>query len=357
MTDTLAHSTSYDYMELAALLANGKMVRNHYVRKDDPAKTSQWRRRFHNTDVLSSIGFLREPNNSSACILPMHFDIDCLDDLEAARGSTITLCEMLMDRIRLSQDNLDIAFSGNKGFHVVIAPEIFRAFYSPHTLELYRRMARRARDAGVRHLDESVYTRRRLWRLTNSRHGRSGLFKVPLRYEELRDIGIDGIKKLAANPRPDNTLARHQVCEEAAEWYRKAIAVVAGLKVHSGRTKANRKFRRGWRMPPCIKAIEAAILPDGLRHHAYFALPRAYRAIGMHRDEIRERLEALDSRNPIRDSDYIGRTIEWACAHPGFPGCDDESLRRYCHPESCFYHRLKNARDGKSQVTRGGLSE
>jgi len=349
MTHALAQYAMFDYIELAALSAGGIMVRNHYVRKDDPAETSKWRRRFHNTDVFSSIGFLREPNNSPACILPLHFDIDYPDDLEAARRSAIMLCEMLMDRIRLPQDSLDIAFSGYKGFHVVVDPKVFRAFYSPYALTLYRRMARRARDAGVCHLDESIYTRKRLWRLTGSRHGKSGLFKTPLTYEELRDISIDGIRKLAASPRPDDTLARHSVCEEAVEWYRRAIAVVAGLKVQSAHTTANMKFKRGWRMPPCIKAIQDAVLPDGARHQTYLSLARFCRWIGMHPDEIRERIEALDSRNPIRDPDYIERTVGWACDRPGFPGCDDESLRRYCRPENCFYVRLKNARTGNTQ--------
>ena len=347
MTDAPAHSMSYNYAELAALLPNGKMVRDHYVHKDDSRRSSAWRRRFHNTNVFSSIGMLREPSNRSECVFPLYFDIDCPADLEAARGSTITLCEMLMDRIRLPQDCLNIAFSGSKGFHVVVAPEVFQGFYSPHTLGLYKEMACRARDAGVCHLDASVYTARRLWRLVNSKHGKSGLHKSPLRYEELRDISIDGIMRLAEGPRLDDTFARHQVCEEVAQWYKRAIAVAAKFETHPRRATTHLKFKRGWRMPPCVKAIEAATLPDGVRHHAYLSLARAYRRIGMHPDEIRERLEALNSRNPIRDSDYIGRTIEWACAHPGFPGCNDESLRRYCHPDNCFYFRIKKNAGGK----------
>jgi DNA primase large subunit len=100
-------------------------------------------------------------------------------------------------------------------------------------------------------------------------------------------------------------------------------------------------------MPPCIKAIQDAVLPDGVRHRAYLSLARFYRWIGMHPDEIREWIKVIDSRNPIRDPDYINRTIEWACAHPGLPGCNDESLRRYCRSENCFYVRIKKNAGGK----------
>jgi DNA primase catalytic subunit len=225
----MAQGMSYDWIELAALLADGKMVRGHYVRGEDLDAISAWRKRFNNTDLFSSVAFYAEPNNSATSIFPWYFDIDCPHDLPATRESMLMLCEMLMDRTRVPQDSLNLFFSGNKGFHVVIAPHVFQAFYSPYTLGLYRRMAQRARDAGVRFIDGSVYSRKRLWRLVNSRHGRSGLFKIQLQYEELRDISIDGIRTLAANPRPDDTLATQHVCEEAAEWYRRAIVVFAGL--------------------------------------------------------------------------------------------------------------------------------
>jgi hypothetical protein len=281
----------------------------------------------------------------------VYFDIDCRDNLAGTRESALMLCEMLMDRMKVSQDNLDIFFSGNKGFHVMVAPEVFRAFYSPHSLGLYRRMAQKANAAGVRFIDQGVYTVKRLWRLPNSKNGKSGLLKIPLTYEELRDISIDGIIRLAASPRPDDTLARHQVCEEAAEWYRRAIAIVAGLKVHSGRPAADTEFRQGWRMPPCIKAIQEAVLPDGIRHQTYLSLARFYKWIGMHPDEIRERIEDLDRRNPIRDPDSIERTVRWGCDHPGFPGCGDESLRRYCHAANCFYVTLKKNAERRQQLT------
>jgi hypothetical protein len=221
---------------------------------------------------------------------------------------------------------------------------VFGAFYSPDTLGLYRRMARRAREAGVRCVDLSVYSHRRLWRLACSRNGKSGLFKIPLTYEELRDIGIDGIKRMAVRPRPEETLARHTACQEATEWYRRALAAYSRLKARSRQTRVIKKFRRGWRMPPCIKAIQAATLPDGTRHQTYLSLARFYNYIGMHPEELRERLEDLDVRHPIRDPDYIERAVVWGCDHPGFPGCDDDSLRRHCRPEECFYARLKNTR-------------
>ncbi len=58
-------------------------------------------------------------------------------------------------------------------------------------------------------------------------------------------------------------------------------------------------------MPPCIKAMEQAVIPDGWRHLLYLSLARYYSYLNMHPEEIQERLEALDRRNPIRDPDTI----------------------------------------------------
>lgn len=87
--------------------------------------------KFENTDVFTSICFYSEPTAESVFTCPIFADIDSAD-LAGARGSSIVLCEMIMDRIGVPQDRLEIYFSGNKGFHVVVPCEVFRPFDSPY---------------------------------------------------------------------------------------------------------------------------------------------------------------------------------------------------------------------------------
>jgi hypothetical protein len=148
-----------------------------------------------------------------------------------------------------------------------------------------------------------------------------------------------------------------QVCQAAVEWYKRAIAVFTELQRSCGRTVTGTKFTQGWRTPPCIKAIQQSVLPDGVRHQTYLSLARFFRWIRMHPDEIRERIEDVDNRNPIRDPAYIERTVKWACEHPGFPGCSDDSLHRHCHQGSCFYATLKNAKTENNQSAGKRLPE
>lgn len=338
----------YVWIELAALLPNGKMVRNQFVHIDDVEAIAKWRKRFKNTDVFSSICLYAEPNKESKFTAPIFFDIDSADNLPQTRVSAITLCEMLMDRAFTPQDCLDIYFSGNKGFHVIVPCEVFKPSYSPHMLKLYKRMAEKAEMTGVQFIDKGVYTNRRIWRLPNSINSKSGLFKIPLTYEELRDISIDGILEIAESLRPEDSFAVPRECQKAVVWYRTAIECLEKKSIQSSSVKKiNSQFKNGWRMPPCIKAIEAAVIPDGIRHELYLALARYYAYLNMHHEEMQDRIEAIDQRNPIRDPDSIQRAVKFGCEHPGFPGC--EAFKKYCRMENCFYAKLKETKTQKSE--------
>jgi hypothetical protein len=337
---------SYNWIELAAFLHDGAVVRNEYAHIDDEAAIDRWKNRFRNTNIFSSIAIYAGPSYETTSITPIFFDIDSADDLPATRVSALTLCEMLMNRAFVPQDSLEIYFSGNKGFHVLVPCPVFRAFSSPNALALNKRMAQKAEAQGIRFLDTGVYTNKRIWRLPNSIHGKSGLFKIPLTYEELRDMDMDSIVKLAQSPRPQDSFVMPCVCEKATQWYGRAIECFEEryTKRSSNRT-INTQFKRGWRMPPCVKAIETAVVPDGIRHMLYVSLARYYSYLNMHHDEILDRLEAIDQRNPVRDPHSIERAVSFGCTHPGFPGCENPAISRYCQKDKCFYARLKESKD------------
>ncbi|MCF7955256.1 MAG: hypothetical protein K9M75_05600 [Phycisphaerae bacterium] len=337
----------YHWIELAAMTADGKMARGEYVRIDDTNAINAWREKFTNRDVFTSVCSYAKPNHTSEFIVPVFFDIDCPTDLKAAQESTLTLCIMLMDRISVPQESLDIYFSGNKGFHVLVPCKVFDAFYSPHILTLYKAMAQKAQQYGVHFIDNTVYTNRRIWRMANSINTKSGLFKIPFTFEELRDMGITSIQDLARSPRPEDSFAISKTFVQTAQWYNKIINYFENQseKSQDPSKKINQEFKNGWRILPCIKEIQQTTLTDGSRHHIYMILARYYSYLNMHHDEILERIERLDTRNPIRDADYIERIVKFGLRYPGFSGCNDPQLQKYCDNRNCFYAKIKK-RDG-----------
>ena len=91
-------------------------------------------------------------------------------------------------------------FSGSKGFSIELPATLFGGFEP--SAELPRRLKRAAALLldGIEY-DGSIYSLLRLWRVPNSRHGKSGLYKVPLTAGEILTLGIDEIRALAARPR------------------------------------------------------------------------------------------------------------------------------------------------------------
>jgi hypothetical protein len=95
---------------------------------------------------------------------------------------------------------LRIYFSGYKGFGVEVPHTLFGGFEP--AVDFHKRLGRAAkRILGTTPYDRSVYDKIRLWRLVNSRHSKSGLYKIRLTVAEARTRTIDEIRALATSPR------------------------------------------------------------------------------------------------------------------------------------------------------------
>ncbi|MFC1781205.1 hypothetical protein ACFLZ8_02975 [Planctomycetota bacterium] len=338
--DNYKKQEDYSWIELAALLPDNKMIRNKFVQIGDTKAIDTWCRGFNNTDIFYSICIYAKPDFNSKFKVPIFFDIDNSENLELARESAITICELIKDRIKVPEDQQEIYFSGNKGFHIIVPCEVCKSFYSPIVFGLYKYMAEKAKQQGALFVDTMVYSPKRLIRISNSRHRKTGLFKIPLFFEELRDCNVVTIKKMAMNPRGDDSFVIPQPCPEAVDWYQRAIKAFENQNDYST-DKYNTQFKEGWRIPPCIKTIQRAYLIDGIRHQTYLALARFYSWIGMHHDEAIEQIESINNRHPIKNSGDIERIVFWSINNRGFPGCDNPILKKYCQKQTCFYVKLK----------------
>lgn len=165
------------------------------------------------------IEHFRQTGNSvagfgGACWCPfVWFDID-RDDLSDALSDAARLVEYLTQTPADSDsdsglivphtESILIFFSGSKGFHVGVPVVVFGDEVKPgkEFPSQYKRAALEiARRAGVE-IDKSVYDRQRLFRCPNSKHGKSGLYKIPLSYWEITTaLNIDEIRQRAQRPR------------------------------------------------------------------------------------------------------------------------------------------------------------
>lgn len=329
-----AHDDRYPWIELAARLPEGGMGRNRFVRGDDRGSLQAWRDSHGNTDVYASICRFREPSRDSAYVCDFFLDIDA-SELQAAHTDARLACDLLIQRLGIDPDSLDASFSGAKGFHVLVPRVVFGDPEAAEVMTVWQHLAWRLAKEGVSHIDRGVYQKSRVWRLPNSINSKTGLFKIPIEYRELADLGLEYALGLARQPRGHDSMAVATQSDRATAWLRKAMAWVRQLRPARSPAGAVRG-RSGWRLPPCIRAIERVVLGDGVRHAAYFEYARYMATIGAAPDEILRRLLDIDRRNSIHDDAHLESLARRAARYTGFKTCPLPQLEDYCEQSKCF---------------------
>jgi len=139
-------------------------------------------RRYAETGKPSVAGY-RGP--ARADFLP--FDFDAEGDIPKARRDLRlfmgALCEW-----DIPPEAPRLYFSGAKGFHVEIPASLFGGFELMPCADLATRLGRLAEllieGVSLPTADFSIYDPLRLWRVPNTRHSKTGLYKIPLTVSE-----------------------------------------------------------------------------------------------------------------------------------------------------------------------------
>jgi hypothetical protein len=129
------------------------------------------------------------------------FDFDCADDLAKALTNARAFVHRLVTEYGVPDRAVRVFFSGNKGFSIELPAVLFGGFEPMVGIaERLKRIAVQLTSA-IETVDMSIYETLRLWRIPNTRHGRSGLYKIPLSVNELITLEPADIWELARAPR------------------------------------------------------------------------------------------------------------------------------------------------------------
>jgi hypothetical protein len=130
--------------------------------------------------------------NGDAYAENLVFDFDSTD-LEQAKKDVVELLKRMKDNGVDVRKSCNIYFSGNKGFHVEFP--IARKF-TPEKLKLIcSNLAK-----GLKSFDLKIYNVTRLFRIANTKHQVSGLYKIPLDPIEFFKMPTTEMKERAKNP-------------------------------------------------------------------------------------------------------------------------------------------------------------
>lgn len=128
--------------------------------------------------------------------VPIYFDLDYKDDVQIALLDARSIVEYFL-RMEVPHEHIRITFSGSKGFHIVITPELFGI--RPHQEMTYivkNACTYVAHQLDLLSFDHRVYSIRRMWRLPQSVHQKTGLYCTELSHRELK-LSIDEIRQIA----------------------------------------------------------------------------------------------------------------------------------------------------------------
>jgi archaellum biogenesis ATPase FlaH len=149
-------------------------------------------------DYVKIHGSIKGYRGKHACTY-ICIDIDKDGDLEGARQSTLQVIEQLNSLYNIAPDELFIFFSGNKGFHVYLVDRLLglqNRFFDNIGEGVKGFISKRLE--GIPDVDLIIYEDHRIIRVVNSKHAKSGLYKIELSYDDLQKP-IEEIKTLAVD--------------------------------------------------------------------------------------------------------------------------------------------------------------
>jgi KaiC/GvpD/RAD55 family RecA-like ATPase len=117
------------------------------------------------------------------------WDFDSEVEPESAKKDAVQLVERLIQK-NIDRKDIFITFSGNKGFGVEINLE-----QSLSPKEARNLAFELAKD--LQTFDVKMYNASRILRVYATKHPKTGLYKTPLTYNQLKELSLDNIMKLA----------------------------------------------------------------------------------------------------------------------------------------------------------------
>lgn len=121
------------------------------------------------------------------------FDFDCKDNLRVAKNDTIELVNRLTSH-GINPENLEIFFSGSKGFNVIL--NLNREV----TPKQVKHLALNVFGKGLKTLDASLYNPSRVLRIPGTKHQSTDYYKTQLTPDELRTMSKEDLFEKALKP-------------------------------------------------------------------------------------------------------------------------------------------------------------
>lgn len=263
------------------------------------------------------------------------FDFDHEEDIEIAQRDCIKVYDFFV-RGGVRPQNIRLFFSGRRGFHLELDYRSFmeKPVFDLHLIyrEFYKHLESKIKPEKHKStMDPAIYASRHLWRYPNTKHSKTGLYCIPITYDELK-LPYVRIFDLAGNKRTVDTsyaddpkLKKYFADCQTAYW--------KSVEDFEKRKTLVQTYSGGY--PPCIKKIMEEGLPSGTRNNTFYLLARFLKGFKKE-PEVYSQLEELAAKS-YNGSDGIKEarlTVASALKREGsFLSCS--SFSAWCDKEQC----------------------
>ncbi len=203
----------------------------------------------------------------------LYFDFDKKDNLELARQDAVKLSKRLVDD-GVDPEQIKAAFTGQKGFSVEV--------------KLNRRISNDQFKAAVQKLagdletfDLSVMDPPRIVRVDNTKHPKSGYYKIPLTVYDLDELKIKDIINMSIlNTTLNKTFKAVSLPEK---YFKTEVKKKEKPKLSNDLEEALEKIPKGWK--PYKHALAMGFFESGERHSALMVIAATCRGLGYSKDQ------------------------------------------------------------------------
>ena len=293
---------------------------------------SRFREEHKNYDIYYSVCLYDQKDNldNALAIAPLVFDFDS-DSLQKAREDCLVIYDALLDF--LDRNSIYCYFSGSKGFHLEVLHEAVGLEPKRDLMQIYRLCAENlAKKLPNNTLDLKVYEKRRLWRIANSKHPDTGLYKVFLTYDELKNLKIEEIKKKAQKPRPipRKPVKIFKTLKDQIERFLKIYYEEKEKEIEIKHFTLSEVL-----LFPCIDSIIKAQIPEGERNETLLNLALFFKQKKVLKEEAKSFLKDWGQKQGLGDRE-IEATIDSAYSHDYHWGCaNNPYCLKFCDAAHC----------------------
>lgn len=251
-------------------------------------------------DKYSTIYRYSDTNQDlSTVVAPFYLDLD-IDDIEnnydKLKRDLHLIYRQLKRILYLEDKDIEIYFSGSKGFHILVNEKVLNIEPSRTLNEDYKLMALRLKSFTIyKTIDTKIYDKKRLFRMVNTINSKTGLYKVPVTMEQINNFNYEELKNWAKEKktlRPKIYLTNNKAKEAFVEYVNK-IKEEEKKKINH---KVAREMIERKELLPCIKYILQNGAMEGQRNNTSNALASALLQCGKTLDETLDVMHAWNTK-------------------------------------------------------------